>query len=338
MNTEYNKPLKELNTFGIDVKAGLYTEVHSHDELQSLMVNGVFSEKPHLILGGGSNILFTGDYPGLVIRLMLKGKKIIERQGDHVIIEARAGEDWDELVGWAIQNELGGLENLSLIPGQAGTAPIQNIGAYGVELKDCFDSLQALEKQSGKIINFTADECDFGYRYSIFKGPAKDRYIILSIRLRLTHTSHIINTSYGSISQQLESMGIQEPGIADVRQAVCAIRSSKLPDPKLTGNAGSFFKNPVIELETFKKIKKKHPEVIAFPFEEYVKLAAGWLIEKAGWKGFRRDHAGVHHQQALVLVNHGNATGLEILQLAQEIQQSVKDTFGVTLEPEVNIL
>lgn len=283
-------------------------------------------------------MLFTEDFPGTVLHIRLPGKRIVMQHQDHVIIEAQAGENWDDIVQWTVENGWGGLENLSLIPGQTGTSPIQNIGAYGVEIKDVFHSLDALDKKTGKLQTFAADECDFGYRYSIFKGPARDRFIIMSVQMKLTSRAHKINIGYGAIAQELELMQVVNPSVAEVRTAICNIRNSKLPDPKVTGNAGSFFKNPVVSHEFYNTLIKENPGVVAFPAGKDMKLAAGWLIEKAGWKGYRKGDAGVHQQQALVLVNHGNASGKEIVDLAMEIQKSVKGLFDVHLEPEVNIM
>ncbi len=335
---QQNYPLKHLNTFGLDVKARYFLEVNDSATLLQVFAQGAFLPQPCMILGGGSNVLFTRDYPGTVIRIKTQGKQLISSHPDHVIVELQAGEEWDQLVEWTVENNWGGLENLSLIPGQAGTSPIQNIGAYGVELKDVFYSLEALEINTGTRHTFFAKDCQFGYRYSIFKGPAKNRFVILSVRFRLTRGHHPLKTGYGALARELQAMGVQQPTIANVRKAVCTIRNSKLPDPKVTGNAGSFFKNPVVDAERFNKLSARHPELVAYPAPEGMKLAAGWLIEKAGWKGFRRNDAGVHPHQALVLVNYGNATGTQILELSREIQQSVARKFGVELQPEVNIL
>ncbi|MFO7979007.1 MAG: UDP-N-acetylmuramate dehydrogenase [Bacteroidales bacterium] len=335
---QHNYPLKHLNTFGLDVKARYFLEVTDPASMKQVFAREAFLAQPHMILGGGSNVLFSSDYPGTVIRIKTQGKHLVSSHPDHVIIEAQAGEEWDQLVAWTVENNWGGLENLSLIPGQAGTSPIQNIGAYGVELKDVFHSLVALEISTGTLHTFLAEDCQFGYRYSIFKGPAKGRFVILSVRYRLTAGEHHINTGYGAIGRELQAMGVQQPTIADVRQAVCAIRHSKLPDPKVTGNAGSFFKNPVVGTDLFNKLSGQYPDLVAYPAPAGMKLAAGWLIEKAGWKGFRRSDVGVHPHQALVLVNYGNASGAQILELSREIQQSVSNKFGVELQPEVNIL
>lgn len=335
--TEHHS-LKQMNTFGMDVRARYYGEVQDTGSLQALFSGGQELPGPLLVLGGGSNVLFTGDFPGTVLRMRLQGRQVVETHPGQVVVEVMAGEDWDELVAWTVENGWGGLENLSLIPGQAGTSPIQNIGAYGVELKDVFVSLTALEKSNASLHTFSHADCRFGYRDSIFKREARDRYIIVSIRLRLSTRDHNIQTGYGAILQELKAMGVEQPGIASVRQAVCNIRNSKLPDPKQTGNAGSFFKNPVVARDHFEKIQLNHPGVVAFPVDGGMKLAAGWLIEQAGWKGYRKGDAGVHERQALVLVNHGNATGKEMIALARNIQHSVQEKFGVALEPEVNIL
>ena len=330
-------PLKHLNTFGMDVSARYYAEITSRDDLPAIFDDSGFSARPHLVLGGGSNLLFRGDYDGTVLHIRLKGRKIVAEDQNNIFLEAAAGEPWDELVEFCVNNGWGGLENLSLIPGQAGSSPIQNIGAYGVELRDHFYSLKAWCKESGTVKTFSRSACRFAYRNSFFKQEGKNRYIILAVTFCLDKNP-VIRTSYGGLRKELESMGCNDPDIADVRAAVCRIRESKLPDPEITGNAGSFFKNPVVPEKIYRRIKTSHPGIVAFPENSGMKLAAGWLIDQAGWKGYREGDAGVHPKQALVLINHGNATGTDILNLAGRIQDSVREHFGVSLEPEVNIV
>ncbi len=332
-----NQPLGRLNTFGIDANARLYVEIDSDEALHKLVANKEIFSSRHMILGEGSNILFTRDYPGTIIRLTTKGKEVVERKEGHIFLRVKAGEVWDELVAYCVEKGWGGIENLSLIPGQVGSSPIQNIGAYGAELEEHFDSLEAYDKQKGEMVHFAHKNCHFGYRNSLFKGIGKDRYMITTVTLRLDEKPRI-KTNYGSIKQELTRMGVVSPGIAQVREAVCRIRREKLPDPDQLGNAGSFFKNPVVSMQEYDRIKEKHPGVIAYPVGNQMKLAAGWLIDEAGWKGFRKGDAGVHDKQALVLVNHGSASGNDIMALAKQIMKSVKEMAGVTLEPEVNIM
>ncbi len=337
MQISENHPLKSLNTFGIDTHANYYTELHDQDALQALHADtSVFREK-HLVLGGGSNILFSRDFIGTVIRIKFGGKEVIDRNEGHVFLQVQAGEHWDNLVAYCVSKGWGGLENLSLIPGQVGSSPIQNIGAYGVELENTLVSLEAFDKETGKTVTFTHDDCQFGYRTSYFKSSGSDQYIITSVTFRLDEHPKL-NTRYGSVSEELNKMGVSSPTIADVREAVCRIRRSKLPDPEELGNAGSFFKNPVVSEKAFRTLKNEYPQIAAYPTAQGIKLAAGWLIEQAGWKGYRQGDAGVHDKQALVLVNHGDATGKDILDLAGRIRKSVQTRFGVSLEPEVIIV
>ncbi len=336
MQIEENKSLKEYNTFGIDCSAKYFVAVTSVSELQQILSEKKFENR--FIIGGGSNMLLTKDIDALVIHLNLKGKKIISETDSVVTLQAMAGENWHEFVQYCINNDFGGLENLSLIPGNVGTAPIQNIGAYGVELKDTFISCEALEIATGKKRTFTKEECNFGYRNSIFKNEEKGNYIITSVTFQLTKKAHKLNTDYGAIKEKLAEKNIQKPTIAAISEAVIEIRQSKLPDPKKLGNSGSFFKNPVISSEKFKKLKIENPDAPYYEISaaEY-KIPAGWLIEQAGFKGKRFGDAGVHKNQALVLVNYGNASGDEIWELALKIQQAVKDKFDIYIEPEVNI-
>jgi UDP-N-acetylmuramate dehydrogenase len=339
MSIQQHISLKSHTTFGIEAYTSFWTEAVSEHDLNAALE---FRQKHSLdlmILGGGSNILLTQDYAGLIIQNKLIGIQSETFSSNEVLVEVSAGENWHAFVQHCIANDWGGLENLSLIPGSVGASPMQNIGAYGCEIKDTFYSLRAMDFQDGSIHEFDAQQCKFGYRESIFKHEAKGRYIILSAKFKLSSKDHQIKTSYGAISQELEKVGIQNPSIRDVSNAVIAIRKSKLPDPAVIGNAGSFFKNPVIENSIVEKIRSTNPHVVSYPADEnHSKLAAGWLIEAAGWKGFRRGDAGVHALQALVLVNYGNATGKEIWQLSQDVVDDVASKFGVELEREVNIV
>lgn len=292
-----------------------------------------------MVLGGGSNILFTRDYPGTIICNRIGGIEMQDASDNTVLVTAGAGMEWHKLVTECVRQGLGGIENLALIPGTCGAAPIQNIGAYGVELKDVFYCLRALDVRTHKIHTLHVEDCQFGYRDSIFKTDQKGRYIILNITLQLNKAPHKVKTEYGAIQDALADKGITQPGIADVMEAVIHIRSTKLPDPKVTGNAGSFFKNPEIPEAQAQALKAQYPGLVSYPAAPgYQKLAAGWLIEHCGWKGHRAGDAGVHPKQALVLVNYGNASGHDIVQLARKIQDSVESTFGIKLTPEVNIL
>ena len=333
---QHNLSLKPYNTFGIDVTAEYFAEINSVDELQSILKE--YNTVPLLILGGGSNIVFTKNVEGLVIRMNTKGIEKTKEDDTHVWVKVQAGENWHEFVQWSLTQNYGGLENLSLIPGNVGTSPMQNIGAYGVEIKDVFDSLEALEIATGAIKTFTLSDCAFGYRESVFKRELKGKYIIISVTYCLNKPPHTLHTSYGAIQHELESMKIENPTIQEVSKAVIQIRKSKLPDPKQIGNSGSFFKNPTVPKAIFQNLQQKYPSIPSYPIDEQtVKIPAGWLIEQSGWKGKRIGDAGVHTQQALVLVNYGNATGQEILNLSQQIIQDIQNQFGITLEREVNI-
>ena len=330
-----NVHLKPYNTFGLDAQAMHYAEAASIAELQALLHAGI---QPMRILGGGSNVLILQDLPGLTIRNTMRGIEIARRFKNRVWIKAGAGENWHGLVLWTLANNLGGLENLSLIPGTVGAAPVQNIGAYGVELKDCFVSLEAVELKTGKIQHFSKKDCQFGYRDSVFKGALKGQYCIASVTLSLTSANHRLQLGYGDIRRQLEMSGIQNPEITDVSRAVISIRSSKLPDPATIGNAGSFFKNPELDAAVLDRIRQTHPNAPHFPLPDgRVKIPAGWLIEQCGWKGRRVGQTGCYDKQALVLVNHGNAQGAEVWALARAIIESVQARFAVRLEPEVNL-
>jgi len=332
-----NYPLQDVTTFHAKVFAKYYTVFSSINFLKQILSSPEVKDKPFIILGGGSNVLFTGDFDGIIIRNAIEGIEVVKEDNDSVYVKASAGEKWHDVVLYCVNRNYGGIENLSLIPGTIGAGPIQNIGAYGVELKDVLVELEAMNIHTLEVRTFTNAECKFGYRDSIFKRDEKGKYIILSVTLRLNKNPKV-NVSYGSLSKELESMGVTNPSIKDVSNAVIKIRSSKLPDPDKLGNAGSFFKNPVISDVEFVKIKEEHPNVISFPSADgYVKLAAGWLIEQSGWKGKQIGDAGVHKDQALVLVNYGNATGKEIYDLSTQVINSVKEKFGVELERKVNI-
>jgi len=338
MNIIENYPLLKLNTFGIDVKAKYFVSINTVNELIELTKTKVFKDLRLLILGGGSNILFTKDFDGLVILNNIKGKEIIDQTQQSIFLKIGAGENWHELVMYTVDNGWGGIENLSLIPGNTGTAPMQNIGAYGVEIKETFVELEALEISSGKIIKFNNSDCEFGYRESIFKNKIKNQYIILNITLELKKNP-VLNINYGDVKAILESQNIKNPAIKEVSNAIISIRQSKLPDPKKIGNSGSFFKNPIVSLNQLEFIKKKYPNVVNYEINENeFKIAAGWMIEKAGWKGRKFNNYGVHEKQALVLVNYGLANGMEIFNLSEEIILDIKDKFGITLEREVNII
>lgn len=337
MNIQKNVSLKNYNTFGIEVFARKFVAVHTVDELQTVLAK--HKHDSLFILGGGSNMLLKKNVDALVIHIDLKGIEVISETEEQAEITCMAGENWHHFVQYCIHNNYGGLENLSLIPGNVGTSPIQNIGAYGVELKDVFKQCTAVEIATGNIVTFTKDECKFGYRDSIFKTTHKGKYIITSVTFVLTKKNHNLNIAYGAITSELEAHHIKNPTIKDVSNAVIAIRNSKLPDPKLLGNSGSFFKNPVIEMEEFTQFIKNFPEAPFYKVSETsYKIPAGWLIEKAGFKGKRYGDAGVHKNQALVLVNYGEATGQEIWDLALHIKQKVFHLFNITIEPEVNII
>ena len=329
--------LKNYNTFGIEANAKRFVAVHSVAELKTILQQNASEKK--FILGGGSNMLLTKDIDALVIHIDLKGKKIIREDDEFVWVESQAGENWHEFVLWTIGQNFGGLENMSLIPGNVGTTPVQNIGAYGAEIKDSFISCEAINIENQEIRTFKHQECKFGYRESIFKNEVKDQYIITSVVFKLTKKHHKINTSYGDIISELAKQNITVPTLKDVSNAVIAIRQSKLPDPKEMGNSGSFFKNPILQQSDFEKIHAKFPEMKYFTVSDSeVKVPAGWLIEQAGFKGKRFGDAGIHKNQALVLVNYGNATGSEILAVSKKIQQTIFDTFGIHIEAEVNII
>lgn len=337
MEIKKNFSLKNHNTFGIDVKAREFVAVHSVDELKTVLAEN--AGKPTLVIGGGSNMLLTKDVEALVIHIDLKGIKPIADDHDHVWLEVQGGEKWHDFVMYCIAHDFGGVENMSLIPGNVGTSPIQNIGAYGREIKDTFVSCEALHIPTMEIHKFTLDECEFGYRESIFKSKFKGQYIITSVVFKLTQRNHNINIEYGDIKAELAQHGIETPTIKNVSDAVIAIRQSKLPDPKELGNSGSFFKNPVIPKAQFDAVHAKFPDMKFFPVSDTeVKVPAGWLIEQAGFKGKRFGNAGMHKNQALVLVNYGGATGHELLEVSRIVQKEVFEKFGIAIEAEVNII
>ncbi len=334
---EENKSLKNYNTFGLDVNADYFTSIHSIDELISVLKDDHFSDTSKMFLGGGSNVLLTKDFHGLIIHNCLKGIEVVSRDADFVMVKAASGEGWHDFVLYCIENGFGGVENMSLIPGSVGAGPMQNIGAYGVEMKDVFYELEALNLETLQLEKFNNADCKFGYRESVFKNEKKNKYFIASVTFRL-NLNATVNTTYGAIQQQLQTMNVEHPTIKNVSDAVIAIRSSKLPNPAVLGNSGSFFKNPEITSIQYERLKNDFPNVVAYPTNNGYKLAAGWLIEQCGWKGKVVGNCGSHKDQALVLVNYGNASGDEIYQLALAIQQSVLDKFQVTIIPEVNIV
>jgi UDP-N-acetylmuramate dehydrogenase len=332
-----NYPLNDLNTFGVPVTSRFFARIEQKDELKDILLTDVARNNPVLILGGGSNILFTENYPGLTLLIQLKGIAIIEESGDKVLVVAGAGEVWQNLVDFSLRNQLGGLENLSLIPGSVGAAPIQNIGAYGVELKEVMESLTAVELATGNERTFSNSECNFGYRDSVFKNELKDKYLITAVQFRLAKKPQL-NTSYGAIDTLLAEKGITQPTVRDVSEAVIEIRQSKLPDPEKLGNAGSFFKNPVVDKIDFEGLKLLFNDIPGYPNGDKVKIPAAWLIEQCEWKGRRFGSIGVHDQQPLVLVNYGGGTGTEIKNLAENIKKSIADKFGIELEIEPRII
>ncbi len=330
--------LLPYNTFKIAAKARYFASVNTVAELRALMDTSVYKHEKHLILGGGSNILFTGDFEGLVIKIDLKGIETVWEDDSIIELKAGAGEPWHSFVMFCVKNNYGGVENMSLIPGTVGAAPMQNIGAYGVEVKDLIKTVEAIDVTSGDARVFSNRECEFGYRESVFKHTLKGKYFISSVTLTLTKKNHVLNTSYGAIQQTLDQHHTAA-SIKSISDAVIAIRQQKLPDPKVAGNAGSFFKNPTIEQSQYESLKKLYPEMPGYFTEnQHVKVPAGWLIEQCGWKGKTFDNIGVHPHQALVLVNYGNGTGEKIRALAQDILASVKEKFAIDLQSEVNII
>jgi UDP-N-acetylmuramate dehydrogenase len=336
MQIHQNIPLRQYNTFGIKAVAKYFASFTDADDLKSILVE--MKKHPVLILGGGSNLLFTKDFDGLVLKNDIKGIELVHEDNHHVYVKCGAGENWHQFVMYCIDRDFAGIENLSLIPGNTGASPMQNIGAYGVEIKDVFYELEAYHIKDKAIVQFSLNDCRFGYRESIFKNRYKDQFVILNVIFRL-NKKPIFNTNYGAVTQELERMGVEKLSIRAISEAVMNIRRSKLPDPAEIGNAGSFFKNPQILLSHYDKLKDQFPDIVGYPVGlTHIKLAAGWLIENCGWKGYRKGDAGCHARQALVLVNYGDATGKEIFDLSEEILQSVYKKFGVKLEREVNVV
>ncbi|GIV36011.1 MAG: UDP-N-acetylenolpyruvoylglucosamine reductase [Cyclobacteriaceae bacterium] len=339
LNVTQNVNLAPYNTFGVSEYAHWFTRINNPQQIKELVNHPVFAAKPHLILGGGSNILFTRSFEGLVIKVDIKGIEKIREDANHVWLKVGAGENWHSLVMHCVTASYGGIENLALIPGTAGAAPVQNIGAYGVELAEVLEEVQGFNLADGTQLNLSNNECRFGYRDSIFKQELKGKFFISSITLRLTVGRHQLRTSYGTLADTLIAMGVNQPTLYHVSQAVIRIRTSKLPDPARTGNAGSFFKNPVISGKQYRELKEIHPKIPGFIVDNQgVKIPAAWLIEQCGWKGKRIGNAGVHEHQPLVLVNLGGASGQEILKLAEEVRHSVAEKFNIDLTPEVNII
>jgi UDP-N-acetylmuramate dehydrogenase len=330
--------LKSYNTLNISVCARSFAAVKTKRELKELLAHPETDIDTLFVIGGGSNILFTGDYNGLILHVEIRGKEILRETDEYVWLKIGAGENWHQTVRYCVERGWGGIENLSLIPGTVGAAPIQNIGAYGVELEEVFEWLEAVNLETAEVKRFEKKECRFGYRDSIFKHKLKGKYVITDVVLKLSRHPKL-NTSYGAIQAELKARGIEEPTIGDISDIVIDIRNRKLPDPEVLGNAGSFFKNPVVNKDVYRRIKNDHPNVPGYPAKDNeIKIPAGWLIEKAGWKGKMVGKAGTYEQQALVIVNHGGATGKEILKLAKKISKSVKKQFGISIVPEVNIV
>ncbi|RJX77679.1 UDP-N-acetylmuramate dehydrogenase [Pseudomonas sp. LS-2] len=336
LQIQSNVSLKPYNTFGVDVRARFFAQAHTDQEVREALAYAAEHKLELLVVGGGSNLLLTGDIHALVLRMASRGIRIIHEDCGAAVVEAEAGEPWHPFVQEMLARGLSGLENLSLIPGTVGAAPMQNIGAYGVELKDIFNSLVALDRHTGELRAFSLEECAFGYRDSVFKHET-GRWLILRVRFNLSFAA-TLHLEYGPVRQKLEEQGIKSPTPLNVSRAICAIRSEKLPDPAVLGNAGSFFKNPVVSAALAERIKQTHPGLVAYPQPDgQMKLAAGWLIEQAGWKGFREGDAGVHALQSLVLVNYGSASGVELVNLARRIQGDILQRFGVSLEMEPNL-
>lgn len=330
--------LQAYNTFGMSVHAHHFASIHNEAQLKQILSDSHWQQQSKLILGGGSNLLFTQDVAGLVIKMNIKGIEKIKEDDDHVWLQVGAGEDWHQLVRYCVEHGYGGIENLSLIPGTVGAAPIQNIGAYGVELRQTFEHLNAIQISDGKAVTFNHRDCEFGYRDSVFKHRFKNQFIITSVTLRLDKKPEFI-LSYGAVQKTLENMAIEHIDLRAISNAIIQIRQRKLPDPKIIGNAGSFFKNPEIPPQQFSDLQQYHPSMPSYPTDNsHIKVPAGWLIEQCGWKGKRVGNVGVHDKQSLVLVNHGQGTGKEIQQLAAQIQDSVQSKFQILLQPEVNIV
>ena len=338
MNVSKDISIKPHNSFGIDVNAAYFSESYHLEDLKDLLTNRCHPNV--FIISGGSNLLLTKDIDAHVIKICHKGIKLVTETEKEVIIDVAAGENWHDLVQWCLEHHYGGIENLSLIPGCVGSAPIQNIGAYGVELKDVFVSCEVLEIETLKTFALSAQACEFGYRTSVFKTAAKGKYVIYAVRIRLSKQSHTLQTKYGDIQRVLKENNTDEnPSIKDVSEAIISIRKSKLPDPKVLGNSGSFFKNPTVDSDFFNAFHAKWPNAPFYKItEDQYKIPAGWLIEQSGLKGYRENDAGIHEKQALVIVNYGNASGKQLLAMAQKVIQTVKEKFAIHLEPEVNII
>ena len=334
-----NVDLRPYNSFGFPAVAKHFVEINDIQELEILIRSDVFKNEKHLILSGGNNVLFQEDvFDGIVVLINTKGVEVIEENGNDVIVRAQAGEDWPEFVKKMVAMGLYGVENLAHIPGKVGAAPVQNIGAYGMELKDSFLRCEAIELATGNKRIFMKEECNFGYRNSVFKNELKGQYVITSVDL-LLHRQAELKLEYGNIKAYLSEHGIENPTLQQLHDAICAIRDAKLPDVKQIGNAGSFFKNPVISAEQFEALQQQYPDIPHYPDADgMVKVPAGWLIEHAGWKGWRDEHVGVYEKQALVLVHYGGGTGHDIVELAKKIQISVEEKFGIRISPEVNFV
>jgi len=330
--------LKKYNTFGVDVETRFFVSIDNIDTLRSLILSKQLEEQEVCIIGEGSNTIFKTNFEGWVLKNDLKGIRVLQEDDEHVWVEAQAGENWHEFVNHCVENNWGGVENLSLIPGSVGAAPVQNIGAYGVELKDVFESLIAVNMRSGRVERFSLNACRFGYRDSIFKNRLKGRYFIVSISLKLTKKNHNFNLSYGQVKEKMEQMG-KDVNLKNISDTVCFIRRSKLPDPAVIGNCGSFFKNAIITTTKFEKIQKRFPEIPSYPVsDKKVKIPSAWLIEQCGWKGRRFGNIGVYDKHSLILVNHGGGTGREVAWLSEKIIESVYDKFSIEIEREVNII
>jgi UDP-N-acetylmuramate dehydrogenase len=339
MTIQQNVDLLPFNTFGIQAIAKYFTTVTSIDDARSVFSSEIFKKEKHFILGGGSNLLLTKNFDGLVIKVEIKGKEIVDEDESNITLRVGSGENWHAFVMYCVDRNLGGVENLSLIPGTVGAAPMQNIGAYGVEIKKNILSVEAVEIATGDVRNFSNEACHFGYRESIFKQEAKDKFLISSVALKLTKKDHHFNITYGAIDETLKSLGAPVLSLKAISDAVIYIRSNKLPDPSRIGNAGSFFKNPSIPADLMDFIKKDFPSLPSYPSTNgLVKIPAAWLIEQCGWKGKTFNNIGVHQHQALVLVNYGGGEGEKIWELAMKIQASVKEKFNITLQPEVNVI
>ena len=338
MTIENNVSLKSLNTFGVEATAKYFAQIEKIADLQTLLENPIYQQNPKFILGGGSNILFTKDFEGLVLFNNLKGIEKVRETEEAVWVKANSGENWHQFVLYCVEQGWAGIENLSLIPGSVGAAPIQNIGAYGVELKDVFSELEAFDLKTGEVEVFNREDCQFGYRDSIFKNTLKGQYFVLSVTLKLSKVPQY-KLDYGVIRQQLEAMKVSDLSVREVSNAICLIREKKLPNPKKIGNAGSFFKNPVVSQSFFETLQKEYASIPFYTIDEnLVKVPAGWLIEQCGWKGKKIGQTGAYKNQALVLINYGSATGAEVAALADKIKESVKKKFNIDLEQEVNAL